>query len=82
MKEYKVESYTIQRLDNRTLSPMGKKQIMYSVYEKTFTYPNKSKFVWDKVKDGFKTEKQAKEYMIILTKQDQQGQHKTGGIRR
>ena len=68
MEEYKISSYTMQRLDNKTLLPTGKKQIRYSVYKKTFPYPNKSIFMWDKVKDGFKTEKQAKEYLKTITK--------------
>lgn len=68
MGEYKIIAYITQRLDNKTLLPKGKKQTRYCVCEKKFPFPNKSIFIWETVKDGFKTEKKAKEFLKTLEK--------------
>lgn len=66
MNEYKVTSYTEQNLDKKTLLPKGKKKTKYSVYKKKYPFPNKSIFLWETVKDGFKTEKEAEEFIATL----------------
>lgn len=66
MEEYKVSSYTEQKLCNRTLLPKGKKETKYCVYKKKFPFPNKSIFLWEPVADNFKTEKEAKAYIDSL----------------
>lgn len=66
LEEYKIEPYTIQMLDNRTLLPIGRKQKRYSVYKKECPFPNKSIHRWEKVKDGFKTKKQAEDFLKTI----------------
>lgn len=66
MDEYKIVSYTEQSLDNKTLLPKGKKKTRYTVYKKKFPFPNKSIFLWETVKDGFKTEKEAEKFITTL----------------
>ena len=66
MEEYKIASYTEQRLDNKNLSPKGKKRTRYCVYKKTFPFPNKSIFLWKTVKSGFNTEKEAESFLKTL----------------
>lgn len=73
MAEYKIASYTEQRLDNRTLLPSGNKKTRYSVYKKEFPFPNKSIFQWKTVKDGFKTEKEAQSFLNYLYKTEPSG---------
>lgn len=66
MNVYKITAYSEQTLDNRTLQPKGNKRTKYCVYKKAFPFPNKSIFVWETVKDGFKTEKEANQYLNDL----------------
>lgn len=66
MAEYKINSYTAQKLDNRTLMPTGRKRTMFSVVEKKYPFPNKSIFLWGTIKDGFKSEKEANKYLNNL----------------
>ena len=67
MDEYKITSYTEQNFNNKTLLPKGKKKTRYAIYKKKFPFPNKSIFLWENVKDGFKTEKEAEKFMETLT---------------
>lgn len=73
MAEYRIVSYTEQRLDNKTLLPNGNKKIRYSVCKKEFPFPNKSIFQWRTVKDGFKTEKEAQNFLNHLTNAEDGG---------
>lgn len=66
MTEYKINSYTVQKLDNRTLLPKGRKRTMFCIVEKTYPYPNKSIFLWETIKDGFKTEQEAERFLADL----------------
>ena len=66
MAEYKINSYTAQKLDNRTLLPKGRKRTMFSVVEKKYPFPNKSIFVWETIKDEFKTEQEAETFLEDL----------------
>ena len=66
MAEYKITSYTEQKLDNRTLTPKGNKRTRYSVMKKKYPFPNKSIFLWETVKDGFKTEQEAEKFLADL----------------
>ena len=66
MAEYKINSYMAQTLDNRTLLPKGRKRTMFSVVEKKCLFPNKSISLWETVKDGFKTEKEAERFLMNL----------------
>ena len=66
MAEYKINSYTAQTLDNRTLLPKGRKRTMFSVVEKKYPFPNESIYLWETVKDGFKTEKEAELFLMNL----------------
>lgn len=66
MAEYKINSYTEQKLDNRTLNPKGNKRTRYSVMEKKHPFPNKSIFLWETVQDGFKTEQEAETFLADL----------------
>jgi hypothetical protein len=66
MSDYKVVSYAEQALDKSTLKPKGKKVAKYAVYKKVFPFPNKSIFEWENVKNGFRTEKQAINFMERL----------------
>ena len=66
MDEYKISSYTEQKFDSTTLTPKGDKETKYSVMIKEYPFPNKSVFVWETIKDGFKTEQEAKEFLINL----------------
>ena len=66
MSEYKINSYTAQKLDNRTLFPKGRKITMFSVVEKKSPFPNKSIFLWETIKDGFKTEQEAELFLANL----------------
>jgi hypothetical protein len=66
MAEYKINSYMAQKLDNRTLLPKGRKRTMFSVAEKKHPFPNKSIFLWETVKDGFRTEQEAKLFLENL----------------
>ena len=66
MAEYKINSYTEQKLDNRTLTPNGNKRTRYSVMEKKCPFPNKSVFLWETVQDGFKTEQEAETFLAYL----------------
>ena len=68
MAEYKITSYAIQSFDNRTLQPKGNKQIKYCIYKKAFPFPNKLIFVWETVKDGFKTRQDAEEFLAKIKK--------------
>ncbi len=66
MAEYKINSYTEQKLDNRTLTKKGNKKTRYSVMEKKHPFPNKSIFLWETVQDGFKTEQEAEQFLENL----------------
>ena len=66
MAGYKINSYTAQKLDNRTLLPKGRKRVMFSVMEKKYPFPNKSIFLWETIKDGFNTEQEAKQFLADL----------------
>lgn len=66
MAEYKITSYTEQKLDNRTLTQKGNKRTRYSVMKKKYPFPNKSIFLWETVKDGFKTEQEAEKFLTDL----------------
>ena len=66
MAEYKINSYTAQKLDNRTLLPKGRKRMMFSVVEKKHPFPNKSIFLWETIRDGFKTEQEAELFLANL----------------
>lgn len=66
MEEYKIGSYTEQKLDNRTLTPKGNKIIRYSVMKKKYPFPNKSISMWETIKDGFKTEREAETFLVDL----------------
>ena len=66
MAEYKINSYTEQKLDNRTLNPNGNKRTRYSVMEKKYPFPNKSILLWETIKDGFKTEQEAERFLANL----------------
>lgn len=61
--EYKISSYTSQKLDNKTLVPTGRKKTRYAIYQKEYPFPNKTIFMWLQVKDGFKTEKEAEMFL-------------------
>jgi hypothetical protein len=62
MEEYKIESYTVQKLDNETLLPTGNKQTRFAVYKKTYPFPNKAIHVWERVK-SFGSKKQAGSFL-------------------
>lgn len=66
MAEYKINSYTAQKLDNRTLLPKGRKRTRFSVVEKKYPFPNKSIFLWETIKDGFNTEQEAETFLEDL----------------
>jgi hypothetical protein len=66
MAEYKINSYTTQKLDSRTLTPKGRKRTMFSVVEKKYPFPNKSIFSWETIKDGFKSEQEAETFLADL----------------
>lgn len=66
MNEYKISSYTEQNLDNRMLTPKGNKRTRYSVMKKKYPFPNKSIFLWETIKDGFKTEQKAERFLMNL----------------
>lgn len=66
MAEYKINSYTEQKLDNRTLTPKGNKRTRYSIMKKEYPFPNKSIFLWETIKDGFKTEQEAELFLTNL----------------
>lgn len=66
MRGYKISSYTEQKLDNRTLTPKGNKRTKYSIMRKKYPFPNKSIFLWETVKDGFKTEQEAEQFLMEL----------------
>lgn len=66
MAEYKINYYTEQKLDNRTLTPKGKKITKYAVVKKIFPFPNKSIFLWKTIKDGFRTEQEAERFLADL----------------
>ena len=66
MAEYKISSYTEQKLDNRTLTPQGNKKTRYSVMKKKYQFPNKSIFLWETLQDGFKTEQEAERFLEDL----------------
>ena len=66
MEEYKISSYTEQKLDNRTLTPKGNKRTRYSVVKKKYPFPNKSMFLWETLKDGFKSESEAERFLENL----------------
>lgn len=59
MNNYKVVCYAEQILDKNTLKPKGKKVTLYAVYKKVFPFPNKAIFGWESVKNGFRSEDQA-----------------------
>lgn len=66
MEEYKINSYTEQKLDNRTLTPKGNKRTRYSVMKKKYPFPNKSISMWETIKDGFKTKQEAEMFLKDL----------------
>lgn len=66
MAEYKISSYTEQKLDRTTLTPKGNKRTRYSVMKKKYPFPNKSIFMWEMAKDGFKTEREAELFLADL----------------
>lgn len=66
MSEYKISSYTEQKLDSRTLTPKGNKKTRYSVMKKKYPFPNKSIFMWETIRNGFKTEKEAEQFLEVL----------------
>lgn len=61
--KYKIVSYTEQKLNNKSLLPIGDKVKKYAIYKETFPFPNKTIGLWKTLKDGFKTEKEAIEYL-------------------
>lgn len=73
MAEYKIVPYTEQRLDNKTLLLNSHKKTRFSVYKKEFPFPNKSIFQWRTVKDGFKTEREAQDFLNHLNKTEPSG---------
>lgn len=66
MAEYKINSYAEQKLDSRTLTPKGNKKTKYSVMKKKYPFPNKSISMWETIRDGFKTEKEAERFLADL----------------
>lgn len=68
MEEYKIGSYTEQRLNDRLL-PVGRKKTRYSIYKKKYPFPNKSISLWETVKDGFKTEEEAESFLEMLKRE-------------
>ncbi|MBQ7292176.1 MAG: hypothetical protein IJW79_00405 [Clostridia bacterium] len=66
MAEYKISSYTEQKLDSRTLTPTGRKKTKYCIYKKIFPFPNKSIFLWETVKDNLKTKEEAEMFLEDL----------------
>lgn len=64
MSEYKISSYTEQKLDNRMLTPKGNKRTRYGVMKKKYPFPNKSVFLWETIKNGFKTEQEAEQFLM------------------
>lgn len=66
MAEYKISSYVEQKLDRKTLTPKGNKRIRYSVMKKKYPFPNKSISMWETIRSGFKTEKEAEMFLEDL----------------
>lgn len=63
VREYKIEPVTVQKLNPKTLLPVGRKKTEYKIYKKTFPFPNKEIFTWEPTDVSFKSEKEAKEFL-------------------
>lgn len=66
MSEYKITSYTEQKINNKTFEPIGRKIKKWAVYKLVCPFPNKSVASWEKVQGDFPSEAKAKAFLEIL----------------